>query len=309
LPKLIKMRVLLFLTFFIHFLPFSQAQHIWKGYIGVQGGESFHYELHFKDSAGYLNGFAYTFKNPKQDVKAAFSGFIDRKNQTVSFRETELLYNHGFESIATICLISATLKFTKEENHLVFSGAIASSDITQVSCSSGSVTITGMDDVKQVLSMPEENWNPPPVPVVAKETPQKILKVVYDTAAKPVENNDSAMTMVKITQGLAKQYFWSTDSLVLELWDGGKEDGDRISLWINDVKLLDNYKINKEIRRLAIKLNERKSTIIKIKAESEGNEPPNTADIILRDGNKMYRLLAHNKYGKTAIVELIRNKS
>ncbi|HTN46135.1 MAG TPA: hypothetical protein VL098_07270 [Flavipsychrobacter sp.] len=304
------MRVLLFLTCFILCLPFSKAQHIWKGYIGVQGGESFHYELHFKDSAGYVKGVAYTFKNPKQDVKAAFSGFIDRKNQTFTFRETELLYNHGFESIATICLISATLKFTKEENHWVFSGAIASSDITQVSCSFGSVTITGVDDVKQVLSVTEENPPPVPAPVIAKRTPQKTLKVVYDTAAKPyVANNIPAVTTVKITEGAAKHYLWNADSFVLEIWDGGREDGDRISLWIDDVKFLDNYQINKEVQRLAMKLKENGSTIIKIMAENEGNEPPNTADIILRDGNKTYKLLAYNKFGKTAIVELIRNKS
>jgi len=293
--------------FFLFFFTSLQAQYILKGYLGIEGGESFHYELHFADSLGYVKGYTYTFNQPKSDVKTSFTGFLDRKNKTLSFQEKEILYNHGFVSRATICLISSTLQFIKEENgQLSFTGAIVSSDLSNTSCSSGSVSISGDDVVKEVF----ERITGETIKTSEKETGNKIQKPVrsylYDTTrsyenAQPAKLNSA---IEKITEGADKQYEWQSDSLIIELWDGGKIDGDRVTIEINGNKILSNYLLQKEKKKIILPFKNGVS-VISIIAENEGNEAPNTANLLLKDGNNEHILLAYNKAQKIAVIKLI----
>lgn len=289
------------------FFGFAQESFVLKGYLGVQGGESFHYELHFNDSNGYANGYSYTFADPKKDVKTTITGFLDRKNKTFSFKETEIIYNHGFQSNATICLIKADLGFVKQDNdQLIFSGAITSSDLANASCSGGTISIMGDDAQKEIFEKTPPSENMPPAPQVST-LPQnvKTTKIIYDTssATQAIKLSSSKATKEQITEGIDKMYEWKSDSLVIDIWDGGKIDGDRVSLKINDKTILDNYTLVKERNRIVIPYAAGDLTIT-IKAENEGNESPNTADILLQDGADKYALIAYNKAYKIAIIKL-----
>ncbi len=290
-----------FLTFFFFQVKPSAAQEYrLKGYLGVEGGESFNYVLEFKDSLGYISGYSYTYQQEKKDVKAAITGVLDRVNQTLSFQENQLIYNHGFESYATICLIKAILKFNKNGDQLVFSGSITSSDITNVSCSGGSIAITGTDALKEVFEK---------VTIREKETVRKPentskniskpMKVAYDTAAQKSTVPTILNNIDKITDGIAKTYFGESDTIILEVWDGGKVDGDKISVLINDAVYLDNYTLKRAKKKLIIPLHGNEVTI-SIIAENEGNEAPNTTDIFLTDGKVKHNLFAYNMFGKSA---------
>jgi hypothetical protein len=282
----------------------TSAQYKLKGYLGVQGGESFNYILDFKDSSGFISGYAYTFQNEKKDVKASIRGFIDREDQTITFRETELIYNHGFESYATICLIQSTLHFVEEDRNRVFTGAITSADITNVSCSNGTITITGLETVKDIF----ENRKPIGDTVIAAKKvivakPLKAMKIIYDTSLTQSPKSKTLITTEKITEGVDKMYTWHSDSLVMDIWDGGKIDGDKIDIYINNDLVLKGYIIKKEKKRISVPLT-KKVNELTILAVNEGNESPNTADITLFDGNKLYSLLAYNISGKKAIIKL-----
>src|ERR1043165_4680244 len=89
-------------------------QRTLKGYMGLEGGESFTYEMDFKDSAGHIKGYAYTWLQKGKEVKASIKGEINRKAHTVSFYEDEIIYNKGFASNVTICLVKATLRYQKD---------------------------------------------------------------------------------------------------------------------------------------------------------------------------------------------------
>lgn len=297
--------------FYIFLLFFSlkttaQDSSILKGYLGVQGGESFHYELHFTDSNNVVNGFSYTYAEPNKKVKTAFTGIIDKVAQTLAFQETAIVYNRGFESKATICLIQAVLKFVNQENgQRVFAGAITSSDLSNTSCSSGFITIAGAAAEKEIFARQvfvenkKEETTKTPMPTSKKIQVSSIVEAPASLGTTmPVKS-----TKEIITDGTDKSYEWKTDSVIIEIWDGGKLDGDIISLRINDTLYLKNYSLKQGRKKIVLPF-AKGEMVLKIVAENEGNESPNTADILLRDGQRQYPIMAYNKWGKKAIIKL-----
>ncbi len=282
-----------------------------KGYLGVEGGESYTYKLVFKDSSGYLSGHAYTYLHEGRDVKAAITGFIDRNNQTIFFKETGIVYNNGFESNTTICLIYATLKQTIGNNgQEVFKGAITSSDISNVYCGQGTVSFPVTENLRSIFTAGPAQKEVKTEPRIAPVKPSKPMKIVYDTAVKntTVVRPVSAHEQERITAGTEKIIDWYSDTLIIEIWDGSTVDGDKLTIRYNDKTLAERYTLQKEhkiIREYPVApgVNELVFT-----ANSEGNQPPMTANVRLIDGNIRHDLLVYNKIGKTASIKIRKNR-
>ena len=274
-----------------------------KGYLGVEGGESFVYKLVFKDSLGYIKGHSYTWLYEKSEVKAAITGYIDRINKTLSFKETDIIYNKGFQSNTTICLINALLKYKDDNGNRVFTGPITSSDVTNVSCGRGTVTFQDSEALQALFT------EPTPVAVsraVAKSA--KPIRVVYDTSstrrnAKPVAE-PYLPTPVKITQGREQAYEWTSDTIILDIWDGWRVDGEVVTVLYNNDTALLRYALVKEPRRLVLPLSGKPVDVLAIVAEDEGRELLCTANLLLTDGVRQYSVEAYNTIGKRALIKI-----
>jgi len=277
-----------------------------KGYLGVGGGESFDYKLVFTDSLGHIKGHSYTWLYQNAEVKAAISGYIDRGAKTIAFREDSIIYNRGFQSNATICLINSTLSYRQEEGGNVFKGPTTSSDITNVACDAGSIVF---QDSEALRALFVEQKAPEPSKVAKVGNPSgKPIRIVYDTVAKapkrPVATAELMNQVEKITQGVEKVYDWHSDTIVVHIWDGGRVDGDVISIYQNDVPVLRNYTIKKEPRQLALAFTGAKTEVFTIVAHHEGNEPPNTTDVMLVDGSIRHSILVYNSIGKKGVIKI-----
>jgi len=278
-----------------------------KGFLGVQGGESYTYKLVFTDSAGYLAGHSYTYLYETKEVKARITGFIDRTQKTLSFREHEIVYNNGFESGTTICLINAILKYKRnDDGREIYTGSITSSDVSNVYCGQGTVSFPYTEALTKILSTPPAEVPKPQPAAPANRDP---LKVIYDTASMAAKPAPSGHTRPqdpeKITQGTEKMIEWKTDLLVIELWDGGQVDGDRISVSFGEKSILSNYQIEKQHKRIEIPVPQGITELI-FTANHEGNQPPMTANVWLIDGEKKHELLVYNSIGKQAKVKIKR---
>ena len=301
-----------FLTFLILLpclLSAQSKERVLRGYLGVEGGESYTYKLVFTDSSGFLKGYSYTYLYENKEVKTAITGFIDRDKRTLSFKETNIIYNHGFESNTTICLINAVLKYKMgNDGEEIYSGLITSSDISNVYCGQGTVSFPYNEALKEIFSAdlpPEIKRKPLPA-----TPPAKPVKVIYDTARavntlpdRHLAQNNSD----KITAGKEKFIEWHSDSIIIEIWDGGKIDGDIVSVFFNSSLIINKLTINKQPLRKNIPMDD-SATIIKIIANNEGSEPPNTANILLTDGDKKHAIIAYNTIGKEAIIRLKKAK-
>ncbi len=283
------------------------AQYIFKGYLGIEGGESFHYELHFKDSANYISGYAFTYSEKQKEVKAAIVGKVNIYQKTLQFQETKLIHNNGFKSREIICLLQAVLIWKEDTNQPSFSGKITSSDISQTACSNGSISIQNINDVAAFFQQKTVSIN------ASKESlPKKInkinepkqLRVVYDTISTNASvATKQSKTPESISHGVSKEIVWESDTIQMQLRDGGKLDNDKISIIINGQKFLEQFILTKEKKILYVPISSSKTTIT-IHAENVGSEPPNTADILLQDRQNQYHIVAHNEVGKAATINI-----
>ena len=293
--------VLLYTSF-----SFAQKKHtVLKGYLGVAGGESYTYILDFTDSSGYISGHSLTYLYETKEVKAAIEGQIDRDNRTLRFRETSILYNNGFESDQTICLINALLKRQKgSDGNDRYAGAITSSDAGNVYCGQGTVSFPVTAVLDEVFrSAPEPAAKP--AEAAKKERPGKPITIVYDTG-RPVRKSAPLVPQGpdRITEGTEKTIDWHTESVVIELWDGGQIDGDKISITLNGKPLLSDHTLERAHKRIvSLPLPEGISELV-FTAVNEGNQPPMTADIWLLDGDRKHDLLVYNSVGRKAVVRI-----
>ena len=130
---------------------------------------------------------------------------------------------------------------------------------------------------------------PPPLRMIQKPTPP---------APKPAPNEPPT-----ITAGTDVAFDWESDTLYLEVWDGGRVDNDQINIVYNNQLVLSRYLLKAEKKLIAIPV-AAGETQLRILAVQEGSEPPNTANLLLRDGAKIYPLVAHNTVGKVATIKI-----
>lgn len=281
-----------------------------KGYLGVEGGESYTYRLSFTDSSGFIKGYSYTYLQEGKEVKASITGFIDKKNKTFSFKETSIIYNHGFESSTVICLINAALQLKiGNDGTEVYAGPITSSDIGNVYCGQGTVSFPASQTINELFQAAQTE--PVEQKAVAAPKPARPVKIMYDTVREakdqPVKTTPHYDEPEKITAGTEKVIEWHSENIVLEIWDGGKIDGDVVTLSFNASVILKQYALTKDPKRITIPVSKNNSIeTLSILANAEGNEPPNTANLLLIDGNRKYPIVAYNIIGKKAIIKIKR---
>lgn len=299
---------LLFLT-----VPAAAQQpvsYILKGYLGVAGGESFTYRLEFKDSSGFISGYSYTYMWEKNEIKATIAGFIDRDKKTIAFRETGIVYNHGFQSNITICLLDVLLKYREEGGAMMLAGPFKSADAGDVYCGKGTVSFTGNAIIDGLFVRKGNATTPaaPPQPPSVKPPARSPMRVVYDTLPKkqvtvappPSSSNEPA----KITAGTEKTYEWNTSVIDFSIWDGGWIDGDVVTILFDDQTIAKNYPLVAARKTFSFSLDDKETHTITIIANHEGSELPNTANIELQDGNLKYNLIAYNAIGKRAVIKV-----
>jgi hypothetical protein len=286
----------------------QKNEYVLKGFMGVQGGESFTYRLELKDSVrNLLSGYAYTYLNEKNDVKAYVVAEVDRGAKSLLVKELSIVYNNYFRSNAIICLVDALLTYKD--------GSLSGPLITitagnGANCSKGSITFANAAELEQVFNpKPPAAATPPPVakPRVKSDKP---IKIVYDTLPK----NRSAATVQpvvpavktpdKITEGKDRTYSWQSKEIVMELWDGNNVDNDKVTILLNGTEVLKGYTLSKQKQKLTFPVGGNELNIITVVAENEGSDPPNTANIMLWDGDVSYEVVAHNTIGKRALIKI-----
>ena len=81
----------------------------------------------------------------------------------------------------------------------------------------------------------------------------------------------------------------NSDSLRIDIYDNGEIDGDRISLFYNKQLILNNQMLTHKSIELAIALDTTKEiNEISMFAENLGLIPPNTALMVIHDGETRY---------------------
>lgn len=119
-------------------------------------------------------------------------------------------------------------------------------------------------------------------------------------------DKDKNLERASAIQGLIEIPLSEKDSVKVEFFDNMEIDGDIISLYLNDKRIMHKQMLTATSLVLYVSLNKGDPVCkIKMAAESMGSDPPCTAmmHITTRSG-KQYKASLSGDYGKNAIVEL-----
>lgn len=177
---------------------------------------------------------------------------------------------------------------------------------------------------KPVVVAPKPTTKPAPV-VVAKpnkptltnpslpQKPKDSIKIASDVA----KANVSAPGLKKITppntrfekrtNTVLKTIEIESESVVIDLYDNGEIDGDSVSLFFNGKLVVARKKLTTQALRLRIPQEELEAeNELVMYAENLGSIPPNTALMVVTDGNKRYEVRITSDLQKSGTIRFLR---
>jgi len=267
------------------------------GTLKMKTGEVFPYKLVLSDSGNVVNGYSLTYKEPNE-TKTAIRGTLDRQMRSLSFKEKDIIYSHNVQTKAYMCLVNANLEYVQDGNGKALRGPITSREADNTSCTPGEIIFNDNKELQNLFSYHEQF----DTVITMKKKVIEPIAIAGETAPQEPLDQD------KVTAGIEKLYEWHTDTVVLDLWDGGTVDGDRVTIQLNGKPVLTDYSLVKEKKQLRLPIAGKDVNTLMIVANNEGFDPPNTASLLLTDGTIKYSILAYNNKGNASLIKIKRTK-
>ncbi len=144
-----------------------------------------------------------------------------------------------------------------------------------------------------------------PAPVPAKEAP-RVTETLPAERAKPTMQQQLATRKLETVQTI----WFTSDSLLLELYDNGYVDGDSVSIVLNGKALLSNVRLSEKalITSIFITPDMGDSVNLVMFAENLGTISPNSGLAIIRDGKTQHRIAFSGDLQKNAAIVLRRKR-
>lgn len=298
--KIVKLKTSLLVIFLlITILSFGQGNKLTlTGTIRVATGEVFPYKLVFTEVNGIVKGHSFTYSVP-DETKATITGILDKRERILNFKETEILYSHEVHTKAFMCLIDAHTEYLQGARDRILRGPISSAEADKTTCTPGILTFDNQEELKNLFESHEKFDT-----VITLGKKPKQAPVVAEPTKKPFV--EEPLVTDKITRGVEKTYEWHTDTVVIDIWDGGKTDGDQVTLEYNGKQYLSKYSLVKQHKQLRIPIAGKGVGVITILADNEGWDPPNTASLLLTDGTVQHSVLSYNNKGQVSVIKIKR---
>ncbi|HEY5687601.1 MAG TPA: hypothetical protein VIS27_04770 [Yeosuana sp.] len=294
---MVLLRKNLFILFFLLALNFSYAQQHYEFFGGIMLNDSISisYKLVFFENNGEIKGYSLTDLGGENETRSNIFGEYNKKSEELNFREIGIIYTKSPVSQQDFCFINATVKgFDLNKSKTIktkFVGLF--SDNTQ--CINGQIFMNSAEKVEKRLEKVTKQINK--TNRISDSIKQKI---------NPIKLMDSLnMNILKKNQTLS--VFSKSKKVSISIYDGGKEDGDKITIYANKKIVLSNYEANKDKRIIYLNLIEDKTSIV-IKAENEGNIAPNTVIVEIGDGKNNIKALSNLKRGETTQIDFLKSQ-
>ncbi len=265
-------------------LGYSQKNHYhFDGKVAVAGGATYKYQLDFKEEKNIIKGYSYTWLDYNIPSRAEVIGTIDKVKRTITFAEHEDP-NILMVKFQDMCFFSGTLAYEEIGDMFLLSGRFTGFTKYTQYCGQGEITMSHSSKGDSLLGVTIKPRHKP-VPI---EMPPPA----------PVEHEHEVITAAR-----NKELDWESDTCTVQLWDYGNVDGDIVTVFFHDKKILTNYELTGTKKEMRLPLH-KGYNILRIEAENEGSAAPNTARMLLLDGNVKYSFTAYNVQGKSATIIL-----
>lgn len=125
--------------------------------------------------------------------------------------------------------------------------------------------------------------------------------MVFENKSNPARVISPEKREVKVK----KEFILSQKTLQIEIWDNDQEDGDMVSIMLNNRWILRGVKVTKNKMKIEIPLIEGENKLV-FHADNLGTSPPNTAALSFNDGMDYQTIILNSNFDKSEAVRIIR---
>lgn len=307
------MKIFLFsIVFTITVSSYSQSVFgYWYGFANVKttgSANNYLVELILNPGNGYVKGILnYYFKNTYRSVEV--KGNYNPATRQLSLYEIPIPYHGSIQGMEVFCTMNlqATLRVAKAGSNLV--GGFIALPQYKYTCADINfdlklnADISKEDSVLKAIKEYKETyqvWEPSymDTAVAVNIIPRKVINYVIEKEYAERENV------------IANDIEVASDSLKVDFYDNGEVDGDSISIFYNNKLIAFHQMLSTKSVHFDIVLDSTKSiNEITMFADNLGSIPPNTALMIIDDGEKRYEARLSSNLEKNATVRIKRKKS
>jgi hypothetical protein len=282
-------------------------------------------ELILKQSGNEVEGvFGYYFKNMYQSIFVR--GTYDRKTRQIYIKNIPLIHYRSSSDSRADCPMDfqATLMVSKVKSSL--QGYFLRQEKYKYTCPDIRVTYTmdgqelNQDSILKNMVVGQKLWSPQPDDIVYTETTKAGANTATananaDTVAAVVNNipEQQQQNLIERFEArksiLQQEILVSSDSLRISFYDNGDIDGDSISVFMNGQPVLAKKELDVRGLNLYLKMDSTKAVNeITMFAENLGKFPPNTALMVVYDGEKRHEIYLSSSLTQNSSVRVRRKK-
>ena len=314
------MRSIFFCLFFI--LPlFSLSQSLTGSWYGkaqvLSGGSNNDYltELIIKQKGDEIEGIlGYYFRNGYKSV--FIRGQYNKARREITVKNVPVTYylSTSIDGVDCTMDFAGGISVSKVESHL--NGSFITIDRYKYTCPQIRVVYTldrneyGQDSLIK-NNIARKLWEPGKEDLVITTPPQPVInKPGADTmAGTPLPDKLLEEAFKKRSNVLSKEIEVSSDSVRISFYDNGDIDGDSISVFFNNRPILTKQSLTAQALNVYIKLDSTRAVNeISMFAENLGIYPPNTALMVINDGEHRYEVYLSSNLSHNAVVRLRRKR-
>jgi hypothetical protein len=137
---------------------------------------------------------------------------------------------------------------------------------------------------------------------------KKIPAVNDQKITPPSVSNTIAIKERKSEPVTTQNYAIFEDSITLSIYDNGEIDGDTVSVFLNDVRVVEKIGLSAQAFKIKIPVEKNKVNKIELFAENLGKIPPNTGLLVIYSGDKRYQIFFSATLEKNAVIYLERKE-
>ncbi|MDX1829102.1 MAG: hypothetical protein R3342_06095 [Lutibacter sp.] len=292
LTKLISFTFFIILTLNYNLLK-AQNKQEYLGVIKLNDTSLISYNLNIIENNGKISGFSITDIGGNNETKSNISGNYNTKTNHLIFKEVGIIYTKSKVSDYDFCYINFDGKVTNINSRNNISGKFKGEFNDGSTCIDGEIALKSIQKIEKKAKKVDN--------IIQKY--KKIDKKVKSKISVLKTLDSLKMNVLKASENLSM--FTTSDSLKFKIYDAGKVDGDKITIFNNDTVLLKNFTVSKKIKELIIPLKSKKTTIT-IKALNIGTISPNTAKVEIIDGTNTVNTLTSLKKGEKTSITILK---
>ncbi|MFD2909287.1 hypothetical protein ACFSX9_11170 [Flavobacterium ardleyense] len=283
------------LLFFISNSFFAQTNYEFFGIVKLNGDAKnmISYRINFEERKGKVSGYSITDLDGEHETKNVITGTYDSKTKIFNFQENEILYTKSAFSQSSFCFINYTGKIKLVNKNSKLEGDFKGMFKNKTTCINGTLTLVGSEKIYEKLNT-----------ITKKIEKSKKIEQKIKDEVNPIQFMDD-LKLNKLTKNQNMSVVWEDKKIKIEIFDAGKEDGDKVNLYNGTKLILSNYEITNKKKVIEIEL-EKDNLEFTIEAISEGSIAPNTVKIILVDKNRSFELMTNLSKSEKAKITFIK---